>query len=283
MRYDHTGKVTLDHIYTQPDPRDYFATLRALDYRIPGLAAPHFARLIEDYRAARRVPVPRVLDLGSSYGIDAALLRCELTFDELYQRYTSADGISRDELAARDRALVCERGTGCARFVGLDSSYPALAYGSDAGFLDEIVWTDLEAGELTEQQRGQLHGVDVVLSTGCLGYVGARTLTRIAEACGDHRPWMAHTVLRMFQFEPIAVALSELGYDTVRARGLLRQRRFASAREQAQVLDTLANAGVEAAGLETDGWMYGQLYLSRPRSRPNPATEQQRRTKARVR
>jgi SAM-dependent methyltransferase len=283
VRYDHTGKVTLEQIYTQSDPRDYFTTLHALDYRIPGLAAPYFARLIEDYRAARGVPVPRVLDLGSSYGIDAALLPCGLTLAELYARYTTADGISRDELLARDRASVRDRDTGRARFVGLDSSQPALAYAQEAGFLDETIWADLEVAEPTEQQRTQLAGVDLVLSTGCVGYVGARTLLRIAEACGGKRPWMAHAVLRMFTFEPIAECLAALGYDTARVSGLFRQRRFASRQEQAQVLETLADAGVDAAGLEADGWLYAHLYVSRPRGRESPAARDDRRTKARTR
>src|SRR5262249_24553458 len=53
MHFDTTGKVALGHIYTQPDPRAYFGTLRELDYRIPELAKPYFAKLIEESREAR--------------------------------------------------------------------------------------------------------------------------------------------------------------------------------------------------------------------------------------
>ena len=77
---------------------------------------------------------------------------------------------------------------------------------------------------------------------------------------------MAHTVLRMYSYEPAMAALASLGYQTQRMDGLLRQRRFASAEEQSHVLETLADLGVDPHGVETDGWMYAQLYVSRPRA-----------------
>ncbi|MGH3470050.1 MAG: class I SAM-dependent methyltransferase, partial [Thermocrispum sp.] len=92
MELDATGKVSLEHIYTQPDPRPYFTALRELDYCITQLAKPYFADLIDDYRQTRGMPVPQVLDVGCSYGINAALLRCDVSIDELYDRYTGVDG-----------------------------------------------------------------------------------------------------------------------------------------------------------------------------------------------
>jgi carnitine O-acetyltransferase len=76
---------------------------------------------------------------------------------------------------------------------------------------------------------------------------------------------MAHFVLRMFPFEPIARCLAGFGYETVHLDRVFKQRRFASAEEQSLVLDTLSTVGVDPRGLETDGWLYAQLYVSRPR------------------
>jgi hypothetical protein len=149
--------------------------------------------------------------------------------------------------------------------VGLDVSPAALSYALDAGFVDDAVHADLEHGEPTPRQRDQLAGTDLVVSTGCLGYVTERTLARVVEANGDHRPWMAHFVLRMFPFDPVAECLAGFGYQTARVDGLFRQRRFASAQERSLVLDTLATVGVDPAGLEADGWLYAQLHVSRPR------------------
>ncbi|MGI8311908.1 class I SAM-dependent methyltransferase [Saccharopolyspora hattusasensis] len=265
MQFDVTGKILLDQIYTQPDPRAYFNTLRELDYCIPQLAKPYFQKVIQEYRESHGVRAPTILDLGCSYGINAALLKCDATIDELNEHYcrTDARTADRDWLLARDRNLVRSRSQlKDVRFVGLDNSEPALSYALAAGFLDDAVHADLEAHDPTEQQRVLLTGTDLVISTGCIGYVGERTLASIARR---HRPWMAHFVLRMFPIEPIADGLAALGYENVPVPGMFKQRRFASAQEQSRVLETLSAAGVDPSGLEADGWLYARLHLFQPR------------------
>lgn len=64
---------------------------------------------------------------------------------------------------------------------------------------------------------------------------------------------MAHFVLRMFPFDPVAETLAAAGYETVRADGLFQQRKFATREEQALVLDRLSHVGVDPSGLETEG------------------------------
>ncbi|WP_067476490.1 class I SAM-dependent methyltransferase [Actinomadura hibisca] len=280
-----TGKISLDHIYSQPDPRSYFGTLRPLEYQIPQLAKPHFAALAREYRESRpvsqhtvldtNVSDTTVLDIGCSYGINAALARCDATMDELYERYAGPDAARRDRAAllAHDREMVAARDGGGVRFVGLDASGDALAYALAAGFLDDAVHADLESADPTEEQRRRL-AADLVVSTGCLGYVTHRTIARVLEANAEagRRPWMAHFVLRMFPFDPVEDLLDAAGYRTERSELLFKQRRFATGEEQALVLDTLSDLGVDPGGLETDGWFYARLYLSRPRNRPERGT-----------
>jgi carnitine O-acetyltransferase len=260
------GKASLDHIYVQPDPRAYFGTLRKFDYRIPQLAKPHFRHLITQLR--RRQPTVTVLDLGCSYGVNGALLRCDASMDELYERYGGPDASAqtRDALLVRDRALVAARpGPAGVRLVGLDVSEEALAYAWAAGFIDDAVRADLERAGPTPAQRARLAPTDLVISTGCIGYVGERTLSRVVAAC-DRPPWMAHFVLRMYPFEPLRECLDGLGYRTIRDSRLFPQRMFVAPEEQAQVMATLAEVGVDPTGLEADGWLYAQLFISRPRS-----------------
>ncbi|MFG2000677.1 class I SAM-dependent methyltransferase [Spirillospora sp. NPDC048911] len=265
MDVDTTGKISLDHIYTQPDPRAYFGTLRGLGYAIPELAKPFFADLIQEYRDARDVSVPTVLDLGCSYGINAALLRCDVTMADLYERYGDADGADLGELLSRDRELVqAHDGQKRVRFLGLDASREALSYALEAGFIDGALHADLEERDPTEPERERLAGVDLVISTGCIGYVTERTIARIVAAHGDRKPWMAHFVLRMFPFDPVTESLAAAGYETVRHDGVFKQRRFATPEEQSLVLDRLSDVDVDPDGLETDGWFYAELFISRP-------------------
>jgi SAM-dependent methyltransferase len=265
--FDATGKVSFDHVYTEPDPRPYFRVLREVDYHLPQLAKPYFAKQVEEYREDRGVAEPTVLDIGCSYGVNAALHRCDTTMDELYEHYTGteADGLDHAGMIARDRELVrAAAQPPDVRFVGLDVSAPALEYAEAAGFVDEIVHADLERADPTRAQRAVLGRADLVVSTGCLGYVTERTVARIAGLPGGRRPWMAHFVLRMFSYEPIAASLAELGYRSTAVAGIFKQRRFASTQEREQILDTLRTNGVEPHELETQGWLCAEFHLSRP-------------------
>ncbi|MFG1795249.1 class I SAM-dependent methyltransferase [Nocardia sp. NPDC049149] len=270
-----TGKASFDDIYDRPDPRDYYARMSDLDYRIPELAKPVFQQQIREYRASARVDTPTVLDIGCSYGVNAALLRLDATMPELAEHYGTAKG-DRSALVAADRALLGASDTlSDVRFLGMDASAPALAYARETGLLHDTVHADLESGEPTDEQRAILASADIVISTGCVGYVTEKTLARVATAHPRRRPWMAHFVLRMFDFMPIAAELAALGYRTERAPGLFEQRRFASAAEQTQVLNTLSANGIDTTDRETEGWLYAGLYLSRPLPKPHADTEDQ--------
>ena len=70
-------KASFDDIYSEPDPRSYFRVLGGLDYTIPDLARPIFQQIVNARAKSQERPVT-VLDLGCSYGINAALLRLPL-------------------------------------------------------------------------------------------------------------------------------------------------------------------------------------------------------------
>jgi SAM-dependent methyltransferase len=256
-----TGKASFDDIYDRPDPLDYYRRMSELEYRIAESAKPRFQQLIADRRSATGAD-PTVLDIGCSYGVNAALLRYDTTMAGLAAHYRDGDTAAR---VARDRArLAAEDRMPGVRFIGMDASAPALVYASAAGLLHEIVHADLESADPTAAQRRVLGSADLVISTGCVGYVTERTLVRVARAHGRRLPWMAHFVLRMYSFDPIARRLAELGYRTERMPGAVRQRRFASPAERTRVLNTLSANGIDPTGLEADGWLYAELYLSLP-------------------
>jgi carnitine O-acetyltransferase len=152
------------------------------------------------------------------------------------------------------------------RFIGLDVSADALSYARSAGFVDDVVLADLEHADPTAEQRERLATADLAVSTGCIGYVTEQTIARVVRAGGDRPPWMAHFVLRMYPFDPIEECLAGFGYTTVRDERVFRQRMFVSPEEQAQVLGTLTEVGVDPRGREADGWLYARLFISRPRA-----------------
>lgn len=104
---DETGKIDLSAIYDRPDPRDYYQTLVNLDYRIPAEGAPVFRRVIEIERLVRQRRQLKLLDVGCSCGVNAALLKHNRTLPDLFRAYgvAATGALSRRKLLARDCTL----------------------------------------------------------------------------------------------------------------------------------------------------------------------------------
>ena len=98
--HNEQGKANFDHVYDLPDSRGYFSALGALDYRAPGHGSRVFSALLQ--AIGQDEISPKVLDLCCSYGVNAALLKYDLTLDDLYARYGSEDlrDLSCEGLAA---------------------------------------------------------------------------------------------------------------------------------------------------------------------------------------
>lgn len=265
MEYDSTGKLDLTGVYNRSNPVRYFSTLSALGYCVPQNAAPSLQGLIDARRAFTGRRHLRIIDIGCSYGVNAAFLKHGLTFDDLVMHYQSLEGHSRSAMLDEDATLFADPTDDDLEIVGLDTADRALSYAIEAGVLDDAAVVNLEAEDPSSDLRENvLCNADLVISTGCFGYISVRTLDRLLDCSHGSAPWMCHTVLRMFDFTDTAHALTERGYVTEQVEGLIRQRRFASEEEQDHVLARLARAGVNPIGIETDGWYYASIYVSRP-------------------
>lgn len=264
---DQTGKIKIDDIYNAPDPRQYFLTLRNLEYQIPERAKPVFQNIIRQYRETTQKQKVRILDVGCSYGINAALLKCDLTMEDLYERYTSDDATNASwkSLTARDRSLITSHTVDQdIEVIGLDRSNKAIDYAILTNFLNDGISENLEDNKPSTEAATILDNIDIVISTGCIGYVTANTLKWILKINAPRKPWMVNFVLRMFPFEEIAQELQNFGYESrILTDELYRQRRFANAEEQEQVLKRLGELNINPEGYENNGWFYAQPFLSK--------------------
>ncbi len=260
-------KANLNHIYNQSDPRAYFRELRKLDYAIPGSAKPLFERLIERLGRDRQAPI-RVLDLGCSYGVNAALLKHDLTMRDLYEHWASDElaEAGRDEVMDADRRFFDGEGGAEVEVIGLDNAENAISYAEEAGLIDSGIATNLEVAPLPAGTVPELAPVDLVTSTGCIGYITEKSFEQLLPTITrGQAPWMANFVLRMFPFDEIESALADWGYVTEKLQGrTFIQRQFASAEEQDGVLRQLREQGIDAAGKEEDGHLHAEFFLSRP-------------------
>lgn len=262
------AKADMDHIYDQSDPRTYFRELNKLDYAIPGIAKPIFQKLIDHLQQCQNDTV-HVLDLGCSYGVNAALLKHDLSMEELYEHWGQkklADATPQEVVAYDQRFFADLDEPEDIEMIGLDQSENAIAYGVESGLLDEGLAVNLETEPLSTMAKEKLAPVDLVMSTGCVGYLTEKSFDRLLPVITeDHQPWIANFVLRIFPFDTIAKALDKWGYVTEKLEGqIFFQREFASDDEQEQVLEQLRDRGVDPTGKESEGDFLAEFYLSRP-------------------
>ncbi|WLA81661.1 hypothetical protein [Bradyrhizobium elkanii] len=260
------SKAVFDDIYALDDPRAYFSVLGDLDYMIPDVAEP-VVRQILAAKVSETGVKPTVLDVGCSYGINAAVHRFPLTFGGLRHRYARREmrAIGSETLVRLDRNFYAAwPDVGLARFIGLDVSAPAIRYATGVGLLEQGIVADLETEALSADSADLIRSADVIMSTGCIGYVTEKTFSKILDAT-EKRPWIISFVLRMFPFDSLAATFEKRGLVTERLTGAtFIQRRFRDAEEFESCLASLAALGVDATGLESEGLFHADLMLSRP-------------------
>ena len=257
-------KAKFEAIYNAPDPRSYYTTLDSLDYQIPTNAKPVFQRILS---AMPSQETSKIVDVGCSYGVNAAMLRYDLTFSEMAVRYRRAasQNLSVAETVMRDAQVFSDLDPACdAEFVGLDIARQAAGYADAVGLIDEAIVEDLEAPGLSDHAASALNEANLVISTGAIGYVGEETLGKIVDASGK-TPWIAAFVLRQFPFDAIAERLADLGLVTEKLPDTtFLQRRFRDDAEQEGAIEALRAAGREPDGLESEGFYHAEFYLARP-------------------
>jgi hypothetical protein len=266
FKNENKAKANFDDIYSADDPREYFRVLYGLDYVIPDLAKGIFRNLANTIASMRGGKVS-VLDVGCSYGLNGALLKHPLDIDRLAARYRELDLADLDsgELSQLDRNYYNGWPNSGIEVIGLDSSEPAVNYACRVGVIDAGIIANLESEELSEECSRRLQDVDLVISTGCVGYVGAKTFTRLLDAFGPRKPWIASFVLRMFDYTELEDLFRTHGLVTEKLKGVsFVQRRFHSEEEFGGVIDKLRQRNVDTSTKEDEGLLHAEFFLSRP-------------------
>lgn len=263
------AKANFDNIYTQPDPRDYFLVLGDLDYQITGQARPVFRKLIDELRQRRQSKRLKMLDLGCSYGINAALLKFNVTLEDLSERWRGADygKMSLEERLRSDRSYFADRiADPLLQNAGHDAASDAIDYALKVGLLDAGFSQNLEIEDPDEDFTREIGDTDLVITTGAVGYVSDKTFNRLADRFAAKKPWVCCFVIRMFAFEPIRECLASHGYVTEKLEGrVFRQRRFKDEAERENVANRIREWGLDPSPEMEDGFYHAECYLSRPK------------------
>jgi SAM-dependent methyltransferase len=261
-------KADFHDIYRAKDPRAYFGVLGGLDYVIPEIAGPVLLQLADSLVQSRGSPIT-ILDIGCSYGILSAVMRSGLGMDELRSRYAKLplQVMNSDGLAWYDSHYFASwPSRDDLRFIGLDRSPEAIAYAQRVGLIEEGLIVDLETKSPSERARSVISTVDLIVSTGAVGYVSEKTFAKILQVFPPGKaPWIASFVLRLFEYDGIAETARQHGLATERLEGItFVQRRFRDKLEAEEALRLLEARGVNPAGKEAEGRYHAELFVSRP-------------------
>jgi hypothetical protein len=255
-----SGKSNFDSLYTQDDPREYFKYLGQLDYIIPHLAQPVFDQLIRARAETQPEPVT-VLDLGCSYGVNGALMKYRMDYEALRQRYTAPDlqTLSSRELLELDRSFY----SAWPRNENISDN--AVRYAKAVGTIEFAIAADLENRDPTPAESEVLANVDLIVSTGCVGYVSSTTFQRLARVARQGRSaWVASFVLRMFPYNDIEQTLAAQGLVTEKFEGATFVQRRVSVRQEMEAAVRAVEArGIDTRGHEADGLFHAELFVSR--------------------
>jgi SAM-dependent methyltransferase len=260
-------KADFTGIYNQPDPRAYFRTLNGLEYQVPQHALPFVETMLA---ASTRAGRPRtVLDVCCSYGINAALLRCQVDLDEISARCTdpALAALAPSDLIEADAVFYAGRlRRPDITVLGLDVSAPAIDYALRSGLLAQGWAENLETSDPSPALTAGVRDVDMIISTGGVGYVRHRTFDRLLQIVRDpHDLWLAIFVLRVFAYDEIADTLARYGLVTEQVSGLtFRQRRFADREEHEAANHDVVLRDLDPTGKEAEGWYHADCFLTRP-------------------
>lgn len=201
--------------------------------------------------------------------MNGALLKYNVGWDTLYDRYAGSamtDCTARD-VVNLDRAFYAswprrENIT----VLGVDVAPRAVRFAQSVGAIDRGFVLDLEREEPTSEIAETLADVDLIISTGCVGYTTSKTFARLARISKAGEPaWVASFVLRMFPYDDIAATLARQGLVTEKLEGAtFVQRRFASPQEMAATVEAVRARGIPTDGFEDEGLMHAEFFLSRP-------------------
>ncbi|MEU6716228.1 hypothetical protein ABZ897_32590 [Nonomuraea sp. NPDC046802] len=258
-------KADFNDIYDRPDPRDYYDRLGSLDYAVPHHGQRFFRQVLD----ALDVATPTVVDLCCSYGVNAALLKCDLTLDHLYDHYGAerVAALASEELADEDRTFYeSRRRRTPPRVIGVDTAASAVEYAVQVGLLDTGAVENMERDDPSPELAAAVSEADLITVTGGIGYITDRSIDRLLDCTSpDHRPWFAALCLRTVDFTPVADTLARHGLVTEQLENAtFPQRRFADDRERDFALHSLAEQGLDPTGKEETGEYHVNVFLSRP-------------------
>ncbi len=264
-------KKKFTDIYTQNSPYEYLNEMRKLHYRIPDFTKPLYKSLAEQLYQNLNRPI-NILDLGSGYGINSALLTFDLTMSDLYNYFLKNENPPTIEQTEQFFAQQPHRNSKF-NFYQIDISAPALKFSEKAGLCKGSLCVNLE--NQNPNMPEEFFPIDLVIATGCIGYIGYKSFERLFEILNEYQakvgltkknnritPMFAFSILRIFPIDKIARAFDYYGFTLKKSEiEPICQRRFVNEDEMQQTMSLLQDNGIATSNLEETGSLFADFYV----------------------
>ena len=266
-------KKDFTDIYGQKFPNDYLEEMRRLHYRIPNKTKSFYLSLAEQLYKRLARPI-NILDIGSSYGINAALMKHDLEMSDLDDFFLKRENASMEQTKQFFEKLPSNNHL---KFYQIDISDPALQFSEEVKLCKKGICVNLETESFS---INEIPSFDMIIATGCIGYIGYKAFsnlfvlikkqqTKFSQSEID-KPIFAFSVLRIFDMEKIQQTFDYYGYSLVRTDlGPIRQRQFSDSEEKSQTVSLLHDKGIDSKDYEDDGYFYAHFYIASPKNLEN--------------
>ncbi|MDH3825758.1 MAG: class I SAM-dependent methyltransferase, partial [Nitrosopumilus sp.] len=253
-------KKNFADIYTQKFPDDYLEEMKRLHYRIPDKTKTLYLSLAEQLYKKLSRPI-NILDIGSSYGINAALMKHDLEMSDLDDYFLQEENTTLEQTKQFFEKMPSNDHL---KFFQIDISDNALQFSEDVKLCKKGICVNLETESLPIKE---VPSFDMIIATGCIGYIGYRAFSNLFELIKKQqtkysqseieKPVFAFSVLRIFDMEKIQQTFDYYGYSLVRTDlDPIRQRRFSDSGEKSQTVSLLHSKGIDSKGFEDDEHFY---------------------------
>lgn len=262
-------KKDFTNIYTQKFPNAYLKEMKRLDYRIPDKTKPLYLSIAKQLykKLSKKI---NIIDIGSSYGINSALMKYDLKMSEL------DDFFLEQEPSIEQSKQIFENLSydGTLDFYQIDVSEPALKFSENTGLCKKGICVNLESGNLPIKE---IPRSDMIIATGCIGYIGYKAFSNLFELIkkqqsesnlefSEKGPVFAFSVLRIFDMKKIEKTFDHYGYSLVKSDlKPIRQRRFSDLEEKHKTISLLHSKGIDTKRLEDDGHFYADFFIASPK------------------
>ena len=265
-------KTNFTDIYTQDSPYEYLKEMNRLEYSIADSTKPLYNSIIEQLEETLSRPI-NILDLGSSYGINSALMKYDLTMLELNNFFLTGTKPTKKEI--KQFYKECKNNDNM-NFYQIDISKKALKFSQEMNLCKKGMNVNLESEKLN--LRESLPKIDIVIATGCVGYIGYKAFLNLLKIIKNRQlnskksekefitPIFAFSVLRMFDMNDIEEVFEMYDYSIVKSDiKPIHQRSFSDVKEKAQTISILHEREIDTKKYEDDGNFYADFYIARPK------------------